>query len=52
MSSNIQEMESEKDASIVDLQKKLANLEAHNRKVTGALERAKSEKGIFGEGAE
>ena len=52
MSANIQELESEKNASIADLQKKVAELETHNRGVTGALERAKSEKGVSGESAE
>lgn len=52
MSANIQELESEKNASIADLQKKVAELEKHNREVTGALERAKSEKGVSGESAE
>lgn len=52
MKANIQEHEREKDASIAGLQKKVADLGKHNREVTGALERAKSEKGIFGERAE
>ena len=51
MSANIQELES-KDASIDDLQKKVADLEKHNREVTGELERVKSEKGISSESAE
>ena len=52
MSANIQELESEKDASIADLQKKVADLEEHTREVASALERAKSEKGISGGSAE
>lgn len=52
MSANIQDLESEKDASIADLRMNVADLEEHTREVASALERAKSEKGISGGSAE